>query len=65
MRRSSQSTWCTSRWARSDQVGTVRTQSGAPFGTSRWMNGAAPGRTRLIVSGRPVSSGTSRSAKAS
>jgi hypothetical protein len=65
VRRSSQSTWCTSRCAASDHTVTVRTQSGAPFITFFCMNGAAPGRTRLIVSGRPASCGTSRSAKAS
>jgi hypothetical protein len=65
VRRSSQSTWCTSRCAASDHTVTVRTQSGAPFMTFFCMNGAAPGRTRLIVRGRPVRSGTIRSEKAS
>ncbi len=65
VRRSSTSTWCTSRRVRSDHVATVRTHSGAPLGRSRCTNAAAPGRMRTIVSGRPDSSGTSRSAKAS
>ena len=38
---------------------------GAPFITFFCMNGAAPGRTRWIVNGRPASRGTIRSEKAS
>ena len=65
VRRSSQSTWAISRCEPSDQMGAVRTQSGAPLDTLRCMNGGWPGRTRLTDSGRPASSGTSRSATAS